>query len=97
MSTRVFDSGATHHMTSDSSLFASTYSFPSVSILAANGTPISLASVGTITSSKLSLPDVYYIPQLTLNLISVSQLFDSGNVVHFSSSDCVVQILVPRS
>ena len=33
----VFDSGATHHMTNDSSLFASTFSLPYVSVLVENG------------------------------------------------------------
>ena len=73
-STWVFDFGATHHMSRDSSLFASTYSPPSVSVLAANCTHMSLAGVGAITSSEISLLDVYYIPQPTLNLISVKSI-----------------------
>ena len=77
-------------MTSNSSLFASIISTPSTSVLAANDTQMSLAGVGTIVSSQLTLPDVYYIYQLTLNLISVSQLFDSGFLVHLSSTGCAV-------
>lgn len=88
----VFDSGATHHMTNDISLFSSisASSFPA-SALTANGTPMSLAGIGSIVSPRLSLSDVYCIPQLTLNLISISQLCDSGYIVHFSSSSCHVQ------
>lgn len=91
-STWVFDSGATHHMTSDLSLFTSLSSLStSISVLTVNGTSMSLAGIGSITTSGLCLSDVYYIPQLTLNLISISQLCASGYVVQFSSTSCYVQ------
>ncbi|CAL2250163.1 unnamed protein product [Prunus armeniaca] len=91
-STWIFDSGATHHMTSDLSLFTSLSSLStSISVLTANGTSMSLAGIGSITTSSICLSDVYYIPQLTLNLISISQLCASGYVVQFSSTSCYVQ------
>ena len=68
----IFDSRATYHMISNSSLFASIISPPNISVLAANGTQMSLAGDGTIVSFQLTLLDVYYILQLTLNLISFS-------------------------
>ncbi|CAL8092397.1 unnamed protein product [Prunus armeniaca] len=55
-STWVFDSGATHHMTSDLSLFTSLSSLStSISVLTANGTSMSLAGIGSITTSGLCL------------------------------------------
>ncbi|CAK9138249.1 unnamed protein product [Ilex paraguariensis] len=78
-------------MISDSSLFVSIISPPSVSVFTANGSQMSLASVGTIISSNLILLDVYYILQLTFNLISINQLFDFEFLVHFSSSNCIMQ------
>ena len=91
-STWVFDSDVTHHMTNDIFLFSyiSAFSFPA-SVLTANGTPMSLAGIGSIVSPQLSLSDVYCLHQLTLNLISISQLCDSGHIVHFSSTSCHVQ------
>ena len=47
--------------------------------------------VGYVSISHITLPDVYYIPKLTLNLASVSQLCKSGNRVFFSDSVCVIQ------
>ncbi|CAL2231092.1 unnamed protein product [Prunus armeniaca] len=55
-STWVFDSGAAHHMTSDLSLFTSLSSLStSISVLTANGTSMSLAGIGSITTSGLCL------------------------------------------
>lgn len=39
----------------------------------------------------LSIPNVFYVPQLSLSLLSINQLSYSGFDVVFSSSDCVVQ------
>ena len=44
----------------------------------------------------LSLSNVYHIPNLTLNLASVGQLCDYGNLVTFSSSYSFVQDLQSR-
>lgn len=63
--------------------------------MTADGTPMPLIGIGSLVTSCLSLPDVYYILSLTLNLVSVSQLCESGYLVYFSSSNCYVQD--PRS
>lgn len=79
-------------MTNDISLFTSISSFFSpTSILTTNSTPMSLAGVGSIMSSHLSLSDVYCILQLALNLILISQLCDSRYSVNFSSTSCYLQ------
>lgn len=44
-----------------------------------------------LPSLLLSIPNVYYVPQLSLSLISISELSDSGFDVVFFSSGCVVQ------
>lgn len=83
-STWVFYSGATLSIANYSSLFLSIFSPPSsATVMAANGTSMSLADI------PLRLSDVYCIPQLPLNLISISQLWDIGYRVHFSSTSCV--------
>ena len=62
--------------------------------MTADGTPMSLASVGSIVTPHLSLPNVYLIPNLKLNLASIGQLCDPGDyLVIFSSSFCCVQDL----
>jgi hypothetical protein len=52
---------------------------------------VSIGSILPTTSSFLSIPNVFYVPQLSLSLLSISQLSDSGFDVVFSSSGCIVQ------
>lgn len=82
-------------MSPDLSSFVSLSLNSSIEIVTADGTPMPLIGIGSLVTSCLSLPDVYYILSLTLNLVSVSQLCESGYLVYFSSSNCYVQD--PRS
>jgi len=60
----------------------------------ADGTPMPLAGVGFVVTPHLSLPNVYLIPKLKLNLAFVGQICDSSDyLVIFSSSFCCVQDL----
>ena len=77
------------------SSFISLYSTASLSIMAADGSSMFLEGVGSIATPNVSLSDVYYVPSLKLNLVSVSQLCASGYLLSFSSSTCCVQD--PRS
>ena len=43
----------------------------SIPIMTADGTPMPLAGVGSVVTPNLSVPNVYHIPKLTLNLTSV--------------------------
>ena len=75
----VLDSGASHHMSPDSSSFAFVSLLSSIPIMTANGTPMPLAGVGSVVTPQLSLSNVYLILNPILNLDSISQLCDSGN------------------
>lgn len=73
---RVFDSGASDHMTSNSSLF---YSYmpchENVRVKIADGTFSSIVGKGSIRLSKnLVLHSVLYVPSLSSNLVSISKL-----------------------
>jgi hypothetical protein len=62
--------------------------------MTADGTHMPLADVGSVVTPHLSLPNVYLIPQLKLNLASVGQIYDSSDyLVMFSGSSCCVQDL----
>jgi len=90
----VLDSGASHHMSPYSSSFTSVSPLPSIHVMTADGTLMPLASVGYVVTPHLSLPNVYLIPNLKLNLASAGQLCDSGDyLVIFSSSFCCVHDL----
>ena len=87
----VLDSGASHHMSPDSSSFTSVSPLSSIPVMTADGTPMPLAGVGSVVTPHMSLPNVYLIPQLKLNLMSVGQICDSDDyLVMFSGSFCCV-------
>jgi hypothetical protein len=63
----------------------------SIPVMTVDGTSMPLASVGSVVTPHLSLPNIYLIPQLKLNLASVGQICDSGDyLVMFSDSFCCV-------
>jgi len=90
----VLDSGASHHMSPDSSSFTSVSPLSSIPVMTADDNPMPLAVVGSVVTPHLSLPNVYLIPKIKLNLASVGQKCDSGDyLVMFSGSFCCVQDL----
>jgi len=94
----VLDSGASYHMSLDSSSFTSVSPSSSIPVMTADGTPMPLAGVGSVVTPHLSLPNVYLIPNLKLNLASVGQICDSYDyLVMFSSSFVVYRICILRS
>jgi len=87
----VLDSGAFHHMSPDSSSFTSVSPSSSIFVMTANDTLLPLAGIGSVVTPHLSLPNVYLISKLKLNLASVGQIYDSDNyLVMFSGSFCYV-------
>lgn len=45
----------------------------------------------SVFGQPIILPNVYFVPKLSANLLSVRQLIDDGYSVNFSSSGCVIQ------
>jgi len=81
-------------MSPDSLSFISASPLSSIPVMTANGTPMPLAGIGSVLTPHLSLPNVYLIPKLKLNLASVGQICDSGDyLVMFYGSFCYVQDL----
>ncbi|KAJ9567342.1 LOW QUALITY PROTEIN: hypothetical protein OSB04_003308 [Centaurea solstitialis] len=87
----ILDSGASHHMSPHLISFTSLSPRSPVSVMSASSTPMQVEGVGSIVTPQLSLSDVYYIPTLALNLVSVSQLCKTGYWVFFSDYLCCVQ------
>lgn len=78
-------------MSYDDKSFVSMNPVSSMSVMTADGTPMPLAGIGSVSTSNLSLSNVYHIPKLTLSLASVSQLCYFGYSIIFSSNSCCVQ------
>ena len=95
-STRVIDSGATNHMTGNSSLFTTFQSHPSTStVTLADGSTSCVLGSGTIHPTPLiPLTSVLSLPQFSFNLIYVSKLTCTLNCsISFFHDHCLIQDL----
>jgi hypothetical protein len=76
------DSCASRHMSWDRSIFASLDHSAQLELEAAEGTLVTSAGRGdaviSVDGGKIRLKDIHYVPQLTSNLLSVSQFQDRG-------------------
>ena len=87
-----FDSACCNHMTNDSSIFTmKTQSSSLPNIQTADGSTMKVTHIGTVSTEDLNLPDTYFVPNLSLNLVSIGQLCDLGLDIIFTSSGCHVQ------
>jgi len=73
-------------MSLDSLSFAFVSPSSSIHVMTIDGSSMPLIGVGSIVIHHLSLPNIYFISKLILNLTFVGQLCDSSNyLVIFSS------------
>ena len=88
--TWLLDSAYCNHMTSSTDVVSShtTTSFPT--IYTTNGSLMHVSHLGNISTVALSVSNVYQIPQLTHNLLSIGQLTELGFSLTFSSTGVVV-------
>ncbi|KAG9450564.1 hypothetical protein H6P81_010529 [Aristolochia fimbriata] len=88
----IVDSGASNHMTFDSTIFMSTSSSSLSAIYTADGSTLSVSYSGSVcTSCGIHLSDVFHVPTLSMNMLFVGQLCDLGLDVVFSSVGCQVR------
>ena len=88
----LMDSACCNHMTSHSSLFSELKHAPhSLHIRTANGSTMSGHNIGSISTSNLSIPRVFNIPNPSYNLFSVGKLAELGYSIIFDYSGCIVQ------
>uniref|UniRef100_A0A2N9GZU4 Integrase catalytic domain-containing protein n=1 Tax=Fagus sylvatica TaxID=28930 RepID=A0A2N9GZU4_FAGSY len=85
------DSACCNHMT-DNPHLTSAHTPPVLpTITTADGSAMTVSHVGSISSPNLSISDVFCVPKLHLNLLSVGQLTELGLNLFFSSRGCLVQ------
>ena len=81
-----------NHMTPHSSLFSQLESAPhSLNICTANGSIMFGHNIGFISTSNLSVPRVFNVPNISYNLFSMRQLAELGYRITFDYSRCIVQ------
>ena len=88
----VLDSGASFHVTSDrSQLVACKPVNDDASIQTADGTSCPITHQGSLSGSNFSVPNVSFVPQLSMNLLSVGQVTDHNCFVGFDDTSCFIQ------
>ena len=88
----VLDSGASFHVSSDQSqLISCTPITDGASIQSTDGTSCHITHQGSLCTSNFSVPNVSFVPQLSMNLLSVGQLTDHNCFVGFNDSSCFIQ------
>ena len=78
-------------MTSSTDVVSSHTSTSLSTIYTTNGSPMHVSHLGNVSTPALFVSNVYQIPQLTHNLLSVGQLTELGFSFTFSSTSVVVQ------
>ena len=83
-----------NHMTLHSSLFSQLEPAPHpLNIRTANGSTMFGHNISSISTSNLSIPGVFNVPNISYNLFSVGQLAKLGYRITFDYSGCIVQDL----
>ena len=62
-----------------------------ITIYTADGTLMPVSHKGTISSPSLSLNDTFHIPKLSLNLLSIGQIYELGIDLLFTNHGVDVQ------
>lgn len=80
------DNGASNHMTGTKSKFSNLNEDVTVQVKFGDGSTVKIKGKGNITfrcknGEERMLKEVYYIPDLCNNIISLGQLFEDGNKV----------------
>ena len=88
----LMDSACYNHMTPHSFLFSELKPAPHpLNIHTANGSTMSGHNIGSVSTSNLSIPGVFNVPDLSYNLFSVGQLAELGYRIIFDYSGCIMQ------
>ena len=92
----LIDSGcSTHHMTHDMELFKELRSIEISKVIMGNGQHITVKGKGTIAIASCSgtklISDVFYVPEIDQNLLSVGQFLEKVFKVHFEDKYCLIK------
>ena len=89
--TWLLDFSCFNHMTYSHDVVPSHTSTSLPTIYIENGSPMHVSHLGNVSTPTLFVSNVYQIPKLTHNLLSVGQLTELGFSLTFSSTGVVVQ------
>ena len=92
------DSGATHHITNNSSAYTNKNSYDDTdTVNMGNGTGLKISAIGfahlrySTSNNTLVLKDLLHVPEITKNLINISKFCRDNNIFfEFHSNTCYV-------
>jgi hypothetical protein len=91
---RILDSGASFHVTSDQSKLASTTPVTDgASVQTTDGTVCHITHKGSLCDPHFTVPNIFFVPELSMDLLSVGQIKDHNCFVGFDDSSCFVHDL----
>ena len=87
----LMDSACCNHMTPHSSLFSELKPASHLlNICIANGSTMSSHNIGSVSTSNLSVPGVFNVPDISYNLFYIGQFTELGYCIIFDYSGCIV-------
>jgi len=87
----LFDYAYCNHMTPYASSFTTSAPPPHTSLIhTADGSSMTVQTIGTVHTPSISIPDVFHVLKLSFNLLSVGQLCELGYRLVFYSSGVYV-------
>ncbi|XP_044361347.1 uncharacterized protein [Triticum aestivum] len=91
--TWLIDTGAVHHATGKLSLMSdvTTEADDDLFMTARDGVRMRVHAQGSVITDTVVLPDVWYIPGLTKNVVSASQLNQLGYSIGFTRGTCFIR------
>lgn len=88
------DSGATNHMCNNRQIMSDFVMDTSLEVKVANGEKLRIGGRGVVTlrlkDCEVTITNVFYVPNLSANLLSVSELVRKGRKVTFDSKGCTI-------
>ncbi|KAL6657257.1 hypothetical protein ACP70R_005037 [Stipagrostis hirtigluma subsp. patula] len=90
--TWIMVTGAPHHATGSRALLSRFLAeHDDVFVRAVDGVPMRVLARGAVLTDAVVLPDVWFVPELTMNMVSVSHLVSMNYSVSFGSDTCYVR------
>jgi len=95
------DSGCSNHMTGNKDLFSSIDTSIQYEVKLGNDCKVTVSGKGVVpvytkNNEKMNMYDVYFVPGLRCNLISVGQLLEKGYQVYFKNKVCTIFDKLPN-
>ena len=81
---------ACNHMTGNRSLILDLSPVSNRVVYSGNGSPMEVCGTGSVVTPTVVLRDVWYVPQLTENLVSVGQLTGLNPIIAFGGGKCTI-------